>query len=444
MAQKKGDRTFTHRSGPSTLVISEVLSRFFWAISFLPFGLAILACAAIPSHAVAQTLPKVTVAHPRELETANHDFTGRIESSDTVDVRAQVGGKVAKVHCRKDSVVKKGDLLFELDSAELKNRLNEAEADVKKLETILKAHSTALEDARKTKDKPADQSNLDKTQAECDLAAIRLKLAREEAQRHRKDSDLLQIKAPIDGIVTQVKVAEGSHVDASLRVQALLCQIQQTDPVRVAVDIDESAFLYLEKLAREDKISRANLTTVKAFLGLADEKAFPHEGRLECLDNRIEKKSHRIAVFGLFANPDGKLTPAILVPEKKRKPVHVRVVWGKPRKVLLIPPCAIGVDGEGMDSVFVVNEKDVIEAHPVKRGSVVDGLQVITEGIKPTDWIVVHVEKEKRDPSDKSLSPSDFISDTKFQGLKPGAKVVRSELPDSYDFKGALVSPPKD
>jgi RND family efflux transporter MFP subunit len=409
--------------------------------SFLRLGFTVLASATIPSLAITQTLPKVTVAHPRERETTNHDFTGRIESSDTVDVRAQVSGKIAKVHCQKESAVKKGDLLFEFDSADLKKKLDQAEADVKKLEATLKKHMSALDDARKGKDKPADKSDLDKLQAECDLAEVRLKLAKEEAERQRKDTELLQIKAPIDGIVTQLKVAEGSHVNASLRVQELLCQIQQTDPVRVAVDIDEPAFLYLEKLAREDKISRDNLTIIKAFLGLADEKAFPHEGKLECLDNRVEKKNHRIAVFGLFANPDGKLTPAILAPENKRKPVHVRVVWGKPRKVFLVPPCAIGIDEEGKDFVFVVNEKDVVESRPVKRGSIVDGLQVITEGVKPTDWIVVHVDKEKRDPSDKSLSTSDFVSDTKFQGLKPGGKIVRSELPDSYEFKGAGSSP---
>jgi RND family efflux transporter MFP subunit len=277
---------------------------------FYHFGFAILASAAIPTTAVTQTLPKVTVARPRERETANHDFTGRIESSDIVDVRAQVSGKIAKMHCRKESVVKKGDPLFELDSAELKNRLNEAEAEVKKLEVSLKTLSGTLDAARKTKDKPADITELDKLQAEADLVAVRLKLAKQEADRQRKDADLLHIKAPIDGVVTQMKVTEGAHIDASLRTQELLCQIQQTDPVRVAVDIDEPAFLYLEKLAREDNISRNNLTIIKAFLGLADEKAFPHEGKLECLDNHIETKNHRIAVFGLFANPDGKLTPA--------------------------------------------------------------------------------------------------------------------------------------
>src|SRR5579859_3228857 len=110
--------------------------------SFFHLGLTLLASAAIPTLAMAQTLPKVTVAHPRERETANHDFTGRIESSDTVDVRSQVSGKIAKVHCRLDSAVKKGDLLFELDSAELKKKLDQAEADIKKLEATLKKYTS--------------------------------------------------------------------------------------------------------------------------------------------------------------------------------------------------------------------------------------------------------------------------------------------------------------
>jgi RND family efflux transporter MFP subunit len=399
-------------------------------------ALLLLALVLIPGLAVAENPPAVTVAHPRERETANHDFLGRIESSDRVDVRAQASGKVAKVQCQKESMVKKGDLLIELDSSDLQRRIDQAEGEVKKLEDKVKKLVAALEEARTAKGKPADKFDLEKLQAEGDLAAVQLKLAKEEAGRQRKNLDFLKIKAPIGGVVTQVKVAEGAQVDASLRVQELLCQIQQTDPVRVAVEIDEKAFLYLGELAQEDKIGRANLTGIKAFLGLTNEKGFPHEGKLECLDNRVDAKNHRINVFGLFANPKGELTPAILVPEKDRKPVHVRVVWGKPRKVFLIPPCSLSVDEEGKDYVLVVNEKDIIESRSIKRGSVVDGLQVITDGLKPTDWVVVHVDKEKRVPSDKSLSPTDFVSDTKFQGLKPGVKVVRTELPDSYELKG--------
>jgi RND family efflux transporter MFP subunit len=401
----------------------------------LPASL-LLAFVLTPGLAVAENAPAVTVAHPRERETANHDFKGHIESSDKVDVRSVVSGKVAKVHCQKGAMVKKGDLLIELDSGDLQKTIEQAEGEVKKLEGAVKKIDTTLEVIRKAQGKPADPLDLERFQAERNLAGVRLKLAKEEAERHRKNLELLKIKAPIGGVVTQVKVAEGAHVDASPRVQELLCQIQQADPVRVAVEIDEQAFLYLEELARADKISRDNLAVVKAFLGLANEKGFPHEGKLECVDNRVETKSHRIHVYGLFANPKGDLTPAILVPEKDRKPVHVRVVWGKPRKVSLIPPCSVGTDDEGKEFVLVVNDKDVIESRAIKRGSVVDGLQVITDGLKPTDWVVVHVDKENRDPSDKSLAPSDFVSDTKFQGLKPGVKVVRTELPDSYELKG--------
>lgn len=75
---------------------------------------------------------------------------------------------------------------------------------------------------------------------------------------------------------------------------------------------------------------------------------------------------------------------------------RVRVRVSDPNKVLMVTERAIGSD-QGHKYVYVVNDQDIVERRDIELGRLVDGMQVIKEGLKPDDWVIVNGIQRVRD-----------------------------------------------
>jgi multidrug efflux system membrane fusion protein len=115
---------------------------------------------------------------------------------------------------------------------------------------------------------------------------------------------------------------------------------------------------------------------------LANDEGFPHKGVIDFADNRVDTSTGTIRVRGTFNNAARIFKPGLFS--------RVRVPVSEPYKALLVSELAVGTD-QGRKYVLVVNDKNEVERRFVKLGpSQGDGLQVITEGLKPGEWIVVN------------------------------------------------------
>jgi RND family efflux transporter MFP subunit len=116
---------------------------------------------------------------------------------------------------------------------------------------------------------------------------------------------------------------------------------------------------------------------------LANEEKFPHKGKVDFVDNRIDPATGTLRVRGLFPNPapDRVLQPGFFA--------RVRVPGSAKYKALLIPEQAVGTD-QGQKFVYVVNDQDMVESRKVALGPSFDGLRVVRDGIQPQDWVLVN------------------------------------------------------
>src|SRR5262249_40230602 len=127
---------------------------------------------------------------------------------------------------------------------------------------------------------------------------------------------------------------------------------------------------------------------IPVFVALDPEKGYPHQGVIYYVDNRVNPATGTVLVRGSLSNA------ARLFEDGMR--ARVRIPVGDPRKSLLVTERAIGTE-QSRKFVYVVNDQNIAERRDVNLGRLSDGLQVIQEGLKPEDWIVVNGIQRVRD-----------------------------------------------
>src|SRR5262249_1920453 len=117
-----------------------------------------------------------------------------------------------------------------------------------------------------------------------------------------------------------------------------------------------------------------------AYVALADEEAFPHQGFIDFVDNRLDPNTGTITGRVVLANPDLLLAPGLFA--------RVRIPAGSKYRALLLPPEAVSSD-LSQQFVFVVDDQNVVQYHKVTVGPIIDGQRVIRDGVQPDDWVIV-------------------------------------------------------
>jgi multidrug efflux system membrane fusion protein len=116
-------------------------------------------------------------------------------------------------------------------------------------------------------------------------------------------------------------------------------------------------------------------------MGLADEQGYPHEGRLDFVDNQVDAKSGTIRARAVFANKDGHYTPGLFA--------RIKLVGGESRDAILIDERAVGTD-LGKKFVLSLKGDNTLEYRPVTLGANLEGLRIVNSGLAAGDVIVVN------------------------------------------------------
>jgi len=357
-------------------------SRFRWAIAgvaslVLAGGALTLALAessdsssSTSSTAAAQPPPpKVTIA-PVEQKTitAYEEFTGRVEATETVELRARVSGHLEHVHFQAGEVVKAGDLLFTIDP-----RWYRAQFDLAKARAEVAEREAARSDDLLAAD-AISQEEADARKARAAEAAAALRTA-------QLDLEHTEVRAPITGRISRALVTPGNLVSGAPGGATLLTTIVATGPAYVYADIDEGTLLKFNRLQREGRLATVN-GRVPVSLQLADESGYPRHGYIESADNRVNPSTGSLALRLVFANDDGALIPGLFA--------RVRIPVGSPEPALLISERAIGTD-QSQKFVLAVDENHVAAYRTVQLGgSAGTGQRIVRAGLNPGDRVIVN------------------------------------------------------
>ncbi len=327
--------------------------------------------------------PVVAVASAQQREVVEWDeFTGRTAAIENVEVRPRVSGHIDTVKFQSGQLVKKGDVLFQIDArwhkADFDRRAAEYESARVKLAN---AEREAKRSPQLLANKAISTEEDDQRQARYGEAKAMLAAAEAARDSAKLDLEYTTIRSPIDGRVSRALVTEGNYVSGMAGSGTLLTTIVSVDPVYVYADVDENSLLKFNRLARSGKLGSSE-GRVPVEMQLADENEFPHKGFIESFDNKVDSQSGSILLRAVFQNPDSQMVPGLFA--------RIRIPASEKHPAVLIQETAIGTD-QAQKYVLAVTSSNTVAYRPVKLGPEIEGKRLVRDGLQPGEQIVQNI-----------------------------------------------------
>ncbi len=321
----------------------------------------------------------VIVAVEKEV-TEWDEFTGRIEAVESVDVRARVNGYLQSVNFKAGALVNKDDLLFVIDPRPYQADFERAQAEVDRAESQVRLADIDAKRANNLREK----KTISAEEFDQKIAALRQAEATARSAKAAKDAAALnleftQIKSPIAGRVSNERVTAGNLVMAGSGSDTVLTTVVSVDPLYVYADADENSVLKYLKLREEGKRKSARDEQIPAFIELANETRFPHEGYIDFVDNRLDPNTGTLRARGVFKSWNEFLSPGFFV--------RMRVPGAGQFRAALIDDKVISSQ-QGVKFVFVVKPDKTIERRNLDTGPLFEGKRIVKSGLKDGEQVV--------------------------------------------------------
>jgi RND family efflux transporter MFP subunit len=351
-------------------------------------GLLVAGCSRKPAQ-VASNAPEVlvTTVKPQDVPVIK-ERVATLDGLVNATITARVSGHIVSQNYREGTVVKKGDLLFQIDPRPFEEALARAKA------TLAKAQANRLKAEQDEKramdlfnrkvisaaerDTALQASAAGKADVEADEAAVK------EAELN---IEYTKVTAPIDGLAGFATKQVGDLVSPT---SGPLTTISQIDPIKALVSAGEGAFTDFVSKHPDPDERDAFLKTLEFELILSNGKTYPHKGKFYAIDRSLDDRTGSIRYEVTFPNPGNTLRPGQFG--------RVRFVLETKKGALVIPQEAVS-ELQGNFQVSVVGDDNKVSIRPVKTGERFGPLWEITDGLKPGERVIVQGAQKAREGS---------------------------------------------
>jgi multidrug efflux system membrane fusion protein len=330
--------------------------------------------------------PAIPVSQPLSRKVTDYvDFTGRIEAPESVTIVPRVTGYLVSTPFKEGAEVQKGNVLFEIDSRPYQAQYDQAAGQVVLNEARVKEAVADNNRAKELSKTPGaiSKQDLDRFQAAEEEAVAAVQAAKASLEVFNLNLGFCQVTSPITGQISRYFLTPGNLVNQD---QTQLTTVVSVDPMYVYFDVDETTLLRIRRAINEGRIERYQQGEIPVYIALEGEDGFPHEGKVNFVNNRVNTGTGSITVRGIVANPKPPVGIRLVSPGMF---VRVRLPIGKPHEALLVIDRAVGSD-QGLKYLYVLDGENKVQQRRVETGALQpDGLRVISSGVKPGEWIVV-------------------------------------------------------
>jgi membrane fusion protein (multidrug efflux system) len=312
------------------------------------------------------------------------EWVGSTDGLVNAKINAQVQGYLIKQNYKEGSLVKKGQVLFEIDPRPFQAALEQARGQLAINEGQLYTAQANLEKIRPlAKANAVSKKDLDDAIGREASARAAVQAGKATVQKAQIDLSFTKITSPIDGIAGIAKAQLGDLVGSSGGPE--LTTVSTVDPIKVYIPISEQEYMQLTRAAGAKGESPGEGPSLD--LVLADGGVFPHKGKVYFADRHVDERTGTIKVAALFPNPGNLLRPGQFA--------KVRALMETQQGALLVPQRAV-TELQGRFQVAVVGQDNKVDLRWVKVGERAGPLWVIDEGLKPKERVIVEgIQKVK-------------------------------------------------
>jgi membrane fusion protein (multidrug efflux system) len=353
----------------------------------------------------------VTTVTPRDVPRIL-ERVATLDGFINANINAQVQGYIVSRDYQEGSLVKKGDLLFQIDPRPFEAALAQAKATLAKDKANL---AKAEADEKRALDL-FNRKVISEQERDTAVAAAgsnRANVEADEAAVKQAELNLgyTKITAPIDGIAGFANNQVGDLVSPT---SGPLTTISQIDPIKAVVTAGEGPFTDFVSRHPDPTERAAYIRSLEFELILGDGKVYPHKGKFYALDRNLDLKTGSIRYEVTFPNPGNNLRPGQFG--------KVRFVADTKKNTLVVPQEAVS-ELQGNYQVVVVDQDNKAHIRPVKMGERIGSMWEVTEGLKPGERVVVQGLQKAREGA--PVTPKDWTP-------PPDALVSKSDQPKDH------------
>lgn len=350
-------------------------------------ALLVLLSSVGPTLALAQTPPSARPPTPvsivevkPENTPATFEFTGKTASSRQVEINARVEGYLEKIAYVEGSLVKDGQLLFQLDPKPFQASLDSAKANLAQQEALLtRARQTLARVKPLAKQNAVSQQDLDNSIASELATAAQVQAAKANVEQAQLNLGYTTIRSPLNGLSSSANYREGALIRAG-GSGSQLTTIVQIDPMWVNFGVGENEVLKIRAQQEAGQLSRPGLSKVQVDLILADGATYPQKGQITFVDPVVNAQTGTFNIRAVVPNPDNQLSPGQFVRVQLKGVVRPDAI--------MVPQIAV-MQGPSGKFVFVVGPDNTAQPKPVQVGDWYGDQWIINSGLEAGDRVVV-------------------------------------------------------
>ena len=310
------------------------------------------------------------------------EMVGQTRGSVSIPIRARVDGVLEEIHFLEGRPVKKGQLLYVIDSSPYQSRVVEEEGRLAQARTNLAKTKSDLERIRPLAEIDAvSKQDLDAAVAQFEAAQGALQAAEAQVNQAKIERSYTRISAPVAGLIGLTQAKVGEYVGRSPN-PVVLNSVSQTDPIRVRFSINEREYLRFRREFSSEMRALDGQRAGKSELQLilADGTIHQHGGRVVNFDASVDPTTGTLTLEADFPNPARLVLPGQFA--------RVRAVVEERKGALAVPQRAV-METQGLFQLAVVGGDGRVELRRVEMGPRVDKLWIVDSGLAAGERIAL-------------------------------------------------------
>jgi membrane fusion protein (multidrug efflux system) len=362
---------------------------------FLAFGLTALATGVLsffPSCKKEEAIRALPPPDVLVIDAATRDvpvyreWIGTLDGSENAEIRARVTGYLFKRDYQEGALVKKGDVLFEIDPRPFEAALAEAKSQLVQAQAVQLASQAEAERSQQLFDKLVISEKEHTNKIQLNQANVaKVEALKANLQQAQLDLNFCKVTSPVEGIAGIAQAQVGDLVGTPN--SAVLTSVSTLDPIKIVFPVSEAEYLAAANRLQENLAIPLDQRREGIELILADGKTLPNKARVLSVDRQVNVSTGTILVTAILKNPGSVLRPGLFA--------RARVIASTLEDAVVVPQRAV-TEIQGSYQLAVVGADGKAEIRPVQVGPRVGTDWVITSGLKPGEKVIVEgIQKVK-------------------------------------------------